>query len=129
MAEYTDDRYKVLDLIMEQTRHGLLKWAPRGDNTFETKIGKFMIHIDRREDATYGPNVLWLFDGKMGLLDTFRQQQLARPIDRKPIDERFGSYSDLLGNLYDLAESSYKNTDLVELIGLLEGLSDNDFQA
>ena len=88
---------EVLDTLLEKHLQGKLTWAPRdGEDSFETSVGNFNFHIDRK--PINGPNYrVWIFDRNGDAVDSFDTKDLT---EVHPVNPLYDSYLKVASVIY-----------------------------
>jgi hypothetical protein len=84
-------RAELLNSLLQKHIDGKLIWIPReGEKSFETRIGDFSFHIDRKPGPTKIVYRIWTFDAQGEALDNFDTALLD---EDTPEDVKFPNFT------------------------------------
>jgi hypothetical protein len=99
MSELLDARTSLLDTIFAKHVEGKLRWVPRSEaDSFETSVGDFIYHLDRRLNANKVVYKLWIFDSFGGDVDNFFARQVE---SKRPNNDQFDNYWEMMEFMYE----------------------------
>ena len=118
-ASAEDVRYKFLEMLYIKAKSRSLTWIDRGNDSFETKVGEYMIHADYKKSSANDKYIIWVFSGTLELIATYRESNVI-DISENKLDG-LQSYSEMIEKIFRFAKGS---SDSSELAKALEALSE-----
>lgn len=98
MPNLRNTQIEILDALIDKHFQGLLTWKAReGEYSYETSVGHFVFHIDRKPLAGKLNFKIWVFDDVGNDLDSFNTTSFD---DLIPADSKFDSYTKAIGTVY-----------------------------
>lgn len=124
MSELEGTRAEILDELLSKHLAGKLTWQPRiGENSYETSIGDFVFHIDRKSVGTKIVYRIWVFDSSGEDLDNFDVSSISNYI---PDDTNFETYFKIAQFLYKNVKENFANQRLVPALDKLRSFRADD---
>jgi hypothetical protein len=98
MSSLSRTRSEILDNLLDVHKNGRLTWLPReGENSFETNIGEYTFHIDRKSINGKVIYRIWVFNDQGEDIDNFDTSLLS---EYTPDDVDFSDYFKVAQFLY-----------------------------
>ena len=118
MANLKETQAEILDVLLQKHKSGKLMWKARpNEDSFDTDVPPFSIHVDRKTVAGVVSFKVWVFNVSSEVVDSFDTKTLA---DLLPRDKQFENYTKLASYIYRSIQNSLTVSALTPVLEKLK---------